>query len=137
LQRKCILILIVLCIVASVLHFLGVGYYSSPSAVSDLAAALANIHGTEYSDRETENGIESMTFTVEPKTWFLTNWNLRDALSLDYQYECQVIFTTHTKENTQILRTITYQAFDPMGADDLFTRAHLDLDSMTEETEVK
>lgn len=133
-ERKWIIALVVLCLVTTLLHCLGIGLYSSSSAVSDLKAELERIHGPEYTGKEAEKGTESMEFTVTSKTWFLTNWNLRNTLSLPYEYECQVIFTTQTPENTQITRTITYQAVDPMGAKNQTARAHLDLGSMTETT---
>ena len=133
-ERKWIIALVVLCLVTILLHCLGIGLYSSSSAVSDLKAELERIHGPEYTGKEAEKGTESMEFTVTSKTWFLTNWNLRNTLRLPYEYECQVIFTTQTPENTQITRTITYQAVDPMGAKNQTARAHLDLDSMTETT---
>ena len=133
-ERKWIIALVVLCLVTTLLHCLGIGLYSSSSAVSDLKAELESIHGPEYTGKEAEKGTESMEFTVTSKTWFLTNWNLRNTLSLPYEYECRVIFTTQTPENTQITRTITYQAVDPMGAKNQTARAHLDLSSMTETT---
>lgn len=78
-----------------------------------------------------------MVFVVEPKTWFLTNWNLRNALSIDYDYECKVIFTTYVDGSVESVRTITYQAVDPMGAEKIAERAFLDLDSKAETTENK
>ena len=136
-QRKWVTALIALCAVAAILYWTGIGPYSSSSALSDLKAELESIYGPEYIEKEVENGTESMEFVVEPKTWFLTNWNLRNALGLPYEYECRVIFTTRSAENTQITRTITYQAVDPMGTENMATRAHLDLDSMTEAIESK
>ena len=47
-----------------------------------------------------------MCFDIEPKTWFLTNRDLRNALGLDYEYVC----------------------IDPMGADKQYQRAYLDLE---------
>ena len=73
---------------------------------------------------------------VEPKTWFMTNWNLRNALSIDYEYECKVIFTTFVDGNVTSVRTITYQAVDPMGAEKTAERAFLDLGSKAETTEI-
>ena len=125
--------MLLLALVAAVwmLLWLGIGPYSSGSAVADLKAELESIHGAEYTEKPVEGGTEDMVFVVEPKTWFLTNWKLRNALNLDYQYECQVIFTTHTGEGTTT-RSITYQAVDPMGEESMTQRAHLDLDSRTE-----
>ena len=116
---------------------MGVGYYSSSSAVRDLKAELESIYGTEYTGKNVDNGTEDMVFVVEPKTWFLTNWNLRNALSIDYEYECKVVFTTYVDGSTKSLRTITYQAFDPMDAEKMVERAYLDLDSKIETTENK
>ena len=132
-QRKWTSALIVLCAVSAILYWTGIGPYSSSSALSDLTAELESIYGPEYAEKEVDKGTEAMEFTVTPKTWFLTNWNLRNALGLDYQYECRVIFTTRTPENMSIVRIITYQAVDPMGTENISARAHLDLLSMTED----
>jgi len=78
-----------------------------------------------------------MVFAVAPKTWFLTNWNLRNALNLDNKYECKVIFTTYLDGSAKSVRTITYQAVDPMGAEKTTERAFLELDSKEEITENK
>ncbi len=64
-----------------------------------------------------------MLFIVEPKTWFLTNPRLRNALCLDYKYECKVVFTTYMDGAAKSVRTITYQAVDPMGAEKVAERA--------------
>lgn len=128
LKRKLCILLIFLCLVVAVLCWLGVGLYSSSAAVSDLKLELESIYGPEYIGKEVENGTEDMVFEVVPRTWFLTNWNLRNRLGLDYQYECRVIFTTDTGENTRNVRTVTYQAVDPMGADSITQRAYLVLD---------
>jgi len=103
----------------------------------DLKAELEGIYGAEYTGKDVENGTEDMVFVVEPKTWFLTNWNLRNTLAIDYEYECKVIFTTYTDGNTKTVRTVTYQGTDPMGAANMAKRANLDLDSKVEKTEVK
>ena len=42
-ERKWIIALVVLCLVTILLHFLGIGLYSSSSAVSDLKAELERI----------------------------------------------------------------------------------------------
>ena len=85
--------------------------------------------------KATENGMEDMVFVVEPKTWFLTNWNLRNALSIDYKYECKIIFTTYVDGSVASVRTISYQAVDPMGSEKTAERAFLDLYSKVEITE--
>ncbi|MBQ7001385.1 MAG: hypothetical protein IJN67_10135 [Oscillospiraceae bacterium] len=135
-KKNWIIFLLSICLIAAALHWLGIGPYSSSAAVLDLKAELESLHGREYTGKAVENGTESMEFVVEPKTWFLTNWNLRNMLGLDYQYECRVIVTTHTEENTTNIRTITYQASDPMGKESIDARAALDLRSKTETTKV-
>ena len=130
-------VLLILCLAAAILLWLGIGPYSSSSAVSDLKAELESIYGTEYTGKLVENGTEDMVFAVRPKSWFLTNWKLRDALGMDYRYECQVIFTTHTGGDEQLIRTVTYRAIDPMGQREQWERASLDLDSKVEAIQVK
>ena len=136
-KRKLMVPFAILCLGVAVGCGRGVGYYSSSSAVRDLKAELESIYGTEYTGKNVDNGTEDMVFVVEPKTWFLTNWNLRNALSIDYEYECKVVFTTYVDGSTKSLRTITYQAFDPMDAEKMVERAYLDLDSKIETTENK
>ena len=134
-KRKIIISSIVLCMIVTLLCWMGIGSYSSGSAVQDLRAELESIYGTEYTGKTVENGTEDMAFFVESKTWFLTNWNLRNTLNLDYQYKCKVIFTTHIDGNTESVRTIAYQAFDPMGTGEITESAYLVLDSKTETIE--
>jgi hypothetical protein len=136
-KRKLIVSVIVLCLIINILRLVGVGSYSSGSAVRDLKTELESIYGTEYTGKYIENGTEDMVFVVEPKTWFLTNWNLRNALSIDYKYECKVVFTTYVDGTAKSVRTITYQAVNPMGAEKTFDRAYLDLSSKVEKTESK
>lgn len=136
-KRKVILSVVVLCLITAILRWAGVGSYSSSSAVQDLKAELETIYGTEYTGKDVDNGTENMVFIVEPKSWFLTNWNLRNALSIDYKYECKVVFTTYVDGSAKTVRTITYQAVDPMGAEKTAERAHLDLDSKAEKIESK
>lgn len=136
-KRKIIVSFVVLCLIVSVLCWVRVGFYSSSSAMRDLKTELETIYGTEYVGKAVENGTEDMVFVVEPKTWFLTNWNLRNALSMDYKYECKVIFTTYIDGSVKCVRTITYQASDPMGVENMVKRAYLDLDSKVERTENK
>ena len=133
-KRKLMISLIVLCMIAAVLCRLGIGSYSSGSAVQDLRAELESIYGTEYTEKAVAHGSEDMAFVVTPKTWFLTNWNLRNALSIDYKYECKVIITTNVDEHVESVRTITYQAFDPTGAEKTTDRAFWDLGSKAEIT---
>lgn len=136
-KRKLMVSFIVLCLIIAILCWVGVGSYSSGSAVRDLKTELEAIYGTEYTGKDIENGTEAMVFVVEPKTWFLTNWNLRNTLRMDYEYECKVIFTTYVDGSTESVRTITYQAVDPMGAEKTSERAYLDLSSKVEKTESK
>ena len=136
-KRKLIVSFIVFCLINAILCWVGVGSYSSGSAVRDLKTELEAIYGTEYTGKDIENGTEDMVFVVEPKTWFLTNWNLRNALSMDYEYECNVVFTTYVDGSAKSVRTITYQAVDPMGAEKTADKAYLDLGSKVEKTESK
>ncbi|MBR5127597.1 MAG: hypothetical protein IKU69_04125 [Roseburia sp.] len=136
-KKKIILSLVVLGFVIVFLCCLGVGYYSSSSAVRDLKIELENIYGMEYSGKTVENGTEDMIFVVLPKTWFLTNWNIRKVLCMDYEYECKVIFTNYIDGSVKSIRTITYHATDPMGEENMEKRAFLDLDSKVEKTENK
>ena len=136
-KRKLIASFIVLCLIVAILCWTGVGSYSSSSAVRDLKTELETIYGTEYTGKEIENGTEDMVFVVEPKTRFLTNWNLRNALSIDYEYECKVVFTSYVDGSAKSVRTITYQAVDPMGAEKTADRAYLDIGSKVEKTEIQ
>lgn len=136
-NRRLISSFIVFCLIVAILCWIGVGSYSSSSAVRDLKIELESIYGTEYTGKDAENGTEDMVFVVEPKTWIITNWNLRKALSIDYEYECKVIFTTYVDGNKVSVRTITYQAVDPMGAEKIAERAFLNLDSKEEIIENK
>ena len=136
-KRKLVASFAVLILIVSVLCWAGIGLYSNGSAVRDLKIELQTIYGTEYTGKAVENGTEDMVFVVEPKTWFLTNWNLRNAWSLDYEYECKVVFTTYIGGSVKSIRTITYQAVDPMGAENNEVRAHLELDSIAEKIENK
>lgn len=136
-KRKIIAPFVALCMIVTVICWMGIGPFSSSSAVQDLRAELESIYGTEYIGKTVENGTEDMEFAVEPKTWFLTNWNLRNALSIDYEYECKVLFTTYVDGGTESVRTITYRAIDPMGVGEITERAFLDLESKEEITKNK
>ena len=131
-KRKLIVSFVAFCMIVSVLCWTGIGSYSSGSAVQDLRTELESIYGTEYIGKTVENGTEDMEFVVESKSWFLTNWNFRNALSIDYEYECKVIFTTYVDGGIENVRTITYRAVDPMGVGKITERAFLDLDSKEE-----
>ena len=136
-KRKVMISFAVLCMIVLILCWMGIGSYSSSSAVRDLRTELEAIYGTEYTGKDVENGTEDMVFVVEPKTWFVTNWNLRNALNMDYKYECKVVFTTYVNGSVTSVRTITYRAVDPMGAEKIAERAFLDLGSKTETIESK
>ena len=136
-KRKLIASFVVLCLIVAILCWGGVGFYSSGSAMRDLQTELETIYGTEYAGKALENGTEDMVFVVEPKTWILTDWNLRNALSMDYKYECKVVFTSYIDGRIKSIRTITYQDVDPMGAENGEVRAHLELNSISEKTENK
>ena len=130
-----ILWILLLCAIAFCFYWRCSVPYVSASAVMDLQEELENIYGMEYSAKPVPGGTEDMVFEIQPKTRFMTNSNLRNALGLDYEYECRVIITTYTSDSTKTVHTITYQAFDPMGADRLTDRAALDLGSKTETME--
>ena len=136
-KRKLIVSFIVLCLINAILCWVGVGSYSSGSPVRHLKTESEAIYGTEYTGKDIKHGTEDMVFVVEPKTWLLTNWNLRNALSMDYEYECKVVFTTYVDGSAKSVRTITYQAVDPMGAEKTADKAYLDLGSKVEKTESK
>ena len=134
-KNKRNVIFIFLCLIVAALLWAGVGKYSSGSAVQDLKAEMESIYGTEYTGKETENGTEDMVFHVEPETWFFTNRGLRKAWNLDYRYTCKVIFTTYVDGSVKTIRTITYEAVDPMGESKTTQRAHMDLESKIEQIE--
>ena len=136
-KKKIFVFVAVLVMMIAFFCWAGIGFYSSGSAVRDLKIELEAIYGTEYKERDTETGTEDMAIFVEPKTWFLTDWNLRNALSMDYKYECKVVFTTRVDGSIRNIRTITYQAVDPMGSENGDIRAHLLLESKAETTEKK
>jgi hypothetical protein len=125
-KRKYIAISHILCLVAVLINWLGIGYRPSSSAVLDLKAELEALYGKEYTGKAVEGGTEDMVFVVEPKTFFLTNWSVRNFLSKDYEYECKVVFTTYFEDGTSSkVREITYQGFDPMGRENSDRRAYL------------
>lgn len=109
-KTKLLVVLLILCAIAAFLYFSGFGPYSSSAAVADLKAELESIHGPETED---------MRFVIEPKTRIMTNWNLRNALGLDYEYACKVI----SKDGV-----IIYKGIDPMGAGEQYRRAYLELE---------
>ena len=54
-KRKLIVSFIVLCLIIAILSWVGVGSYSSGSAVRDLKTELETIYGTEYTGKDIEN----------------------------------------------------------------------------------
>jgi len=67
-----------------------------------------------------------MTFSIESGTFFLSGYNLRKALGLDYRFLCKVIYTTHSPAGETHTRTITYTGYDPMGKGEDTARAYID-----------
>ena len=132
-KRKWIFVLAVL---AAALLLAGVGPYSSGSAVADLKTELETVFGPEYTGKAVEDGTEDMVFEIQPKSFLLTNWNLRNALGLDYKYECRVVITTYAGEAQASVRRVIYHAVDPMGKEAMTQRAHLLLDSREEAVEI-
>lgn len=131
-QKKYIAAAVILCLAICIVNWSGIGYRPSSSAISDLKAELASLYGEEYTGKEVENGTEDMEFVVKPKTFFFTNWNLRNALCIDYEYECTVIFTNYIEGEQSKVRTVTYQGLDPMGTERARDRAYLNISSKVE-----
>ena len=67
-KRKSITFFLILCSLAVLINWLGVGYRPSSSAVLDLKAELEALYGKEYTGKAVEGGTEDMVFVVEPKT---------------------------------------------------------------------
>lgn len=131
-MKKYSVLIIALFLLTATVSWMGIGYAPSGSAVLDLKAELETIYGIEYIGKETENGTQDMVFEVVPKSFFLTNWTLRNTFGMDYKYTCRVIFTNHVDDEEKNIHTITYQAVDPMGKEHDEDRAHLILDSRKE-----
>lgn len=129
-----ILLLCVLCLLGAMLWTQSQKPFFSASAAADLTEALESRYGPEYTGKPVENGTEDMRFEIE-STVFLRNWKLRFFFGLDCTYECRVVITTHMPDGTISVRTITYQAVDPIGHDEMYLRASIDWDSMQERTE--
>ena len=51
---------------------------------------------------------------------------------MPYEYECKVVFENYNDEGYYKSKTITYQAFDPMGYENENKGAYIVLDSMKE-----
>ena len=111
---------------------LGVGYRPSGAALNDLNEQLVSLYGEEYGLKQIGHWKEDMKFYINPKTFFLSNWSFRHFFSLPYEYECKVVFENYNDEGYYKSRTITYQAFDPMGYENENKGAYIVLDSMKE-----
>ncbi len=125
-KHKPYLLPVAVLLVIAVILWMGVGAYSSSSAVSDLLEAMTARHGEPYTGKAVENGTEDMAFSVEPATFFPTNYALRNALGWDYRYQCTVTYTLHAPDGTVTQRTVTYTGIDPMGQGQETTRAYLE-----------
>lgn len=125
-KKNYAILLIVVILSFGVIRWLGIGYYSSGSAILDLEEELKGLHGEPYTGREVENGTEDMEFSIKPDTFFLTNYSLRDFWGLDYRYRCEVIYTTHSGEKIDSVRKISYVGIDPMGHGKEEMRAYLE-----------
>lgn len=132
-KKPRIVMICALCLIAVILCIRYTGPIYSGSAAADLKEALESVYGPEYTAKPVDNGTEDMHFEIESKA-FLRNWNLRQFFGLDCKYECRVVITTHTSDGSTHVRTITYQAVDPIGQDETYTRAGIDWDSKKEQT---
>ena len=131
--EKKLSMLTVLCLMVYIVtSWVGVGHVSSASAIEDLRAELESMHGESYVERTVGDGTEMTAIVVRPKTFFLTNYDLRNALGLDYEYECVVTVTSYKDGIETSVRTITYRGFDPMGKDRIDDRAYVDVGSKQE-----
>lgn len=131
-KKKWVSLLLIAALVLCAICWSGIGYHSSSAATQDLIEELTALHGEPYTNRQVENGAEDMELSVEPMTFFLTNWNLRQALGLDYRYKCSVTYTVHSAGEVIDVHVITYTGFDPMGNGNEAARAYIDTDSKTE-----
>lgn len=111
---------------------LGVGYRPSGAALNDLNEQLVSLYGEEYTGKQIDNRKEDMEFHINPKTFFASNWNFRHFFSMPYEYECRVDFKIYDDEGYYESKTVTYQAFDPMGYENMYKGAYIVLDSMEE-----
>ena len=132
-MEKKLSVITILCLVAYIVTaWAGIGYRSSASAIAELRDELEVLHGEEYSGKAVGAEEESMRFVVKPKSLFLTNYKLRNALGLDYEYECIVTVTSYEEGKETSVRTITYRGVDPMGKDCMDDRAYVDTGSKQE-----
>ena len=126
--RTAFIWIFVLCVAIGGVFCSRIERYSSSAAVADLKAELSILYGEEYTGRRIPTGTEAMTFVIEPKSWFLTDWNLRNFLGIDYRYDCKVIITTYHESGAVTTVTYTHPGIDPMGWNEEFDRAYLVLD---------
>lgn len=125
-KKRLLLLMAMIALLVISVRWMGFGYYSSDSAVRDLRAELIAIHGEPYT-REVETGTETMEISIEPDTFFLTNYSLRHFFSWDYRYKCEVIYTVMDGEYFIRCRQIRYVGIDPMGTDRVDDRAYIDM----------
>ena len=118
-----------------IVSWMGIGYYSSGSAVQDLRAELIALHGEPYT-RKVEAGIETMEFSVKPNTFFPTNYSLRHFFGWDYQYKCEVMYTVSNDNGVISVRKIDYIGIDPMGADNIEVRAYIDRGTVKDQSSI-
>lgn len=135
-KKKWGAVVFTLCLAVWFLHWLGIGYRPSGSAVLDLKAGNGrDIRETTHRKRSRKwNG--GYGVCCKTKNLFFTNWNLRNALGKDYEYECRVIFTNYIDGERAQTRTITYRGVDPMGKKHAEDRAYLDVNSRAEEAAI-
>jgi len=75
-----------------------------------------------------------MEILVKTRNYFLTDWGFRSFWGWDYRYECKVIYTTYSNGEAVGVKTITYDAIDPMNFEEQSERAYLIMESVKEET---
>ena len=131
-MKRKIFILIPVLIVCLLFNW-GIGPYSSGAAVRDLTVELKSIYGEPYTGRAVEDGTEDMEISVKTQNYFLTDWNFRRFWGWDYHYECKVIYTTYSNGEAVSIKTITYDAIDPMNFEEQWERAYLIIESVKEE----
>jgi len=129
-KKKLIRTLLRIALLAGTIFALGVGPYSSDSAVQDLRAELAEIHGDPYTNREVATGLETLEFTVEPNTVFPTRPWVRRFFGWDYHYKCTVIRSVYAGDRFIEMSIYRYDGIDPMGFGEEADRAYLDMSSV-------
>ena len=130
--KKLSILTVLLLVIFIAASWVGIGHRSSASAIADLRTELESLHGEAYVERAVGEGMEMTAIVVRPKTFFFTNYDLRNALGLDYEYECVVTVTSYKEGKETSVRTITYRGFDPMGKEHTADRAYVDVGSKQE-----